>query len=150
MSYYWQSHQRHFANGRLAWYAEPADADFWHRHWQAKLQQGYLHEAARCDLSRDEMGRVLLRELPRQARRPETRRSIVPTRCLFGTDDPAIHISMASPETVQADAYELEPVPGCGHFIADERPDLVRLALVDMAERHATPSAAPDLTPDRG
>lgn len=65
MSYYWQSHQRHFANGRLAWYAEPADADFWYRHWQAKLQQGYLRDAASCDLLHDEMGRVLLRELPR-------------------------------------------------------------------------------------
>lgn len=63
--YYWQSHQRHYTNGRLAWYAEPADADFWHKHWEAKLQDGYFQNAEARDLTQDEMGRILLRELRR-------------------------------------------------------------------------------------
>jgi pimeloyl-ACP methyl ester carboxylesterase len=59
----------------------------------------------------------------------------VPTYCLFGTDDVAIHVSLASPETAQADDYDLERVPGCGHFVADERPDLVRDRLVALVAR---------------
>jgi pimeloyl-ACP methyl ester carboxylesterase len=77
----------------------------------------------------------LLRELPAGARNTETRRSHVPTYCLFGTDDVAIHVSLASPETAQADDYDLERVPGCGHFVADERPDLVRDRLVALVAR---------------
>ena len=52
---------------------------------------------------------------------------------LFGTNDAAIHVSLASAATANADDYRLEPVPGCGHFIADERPELVRSRLVDLA-----------------
>lgn len=78
-----------------------------------------------------------LREIPANARTPEIRRSRVPTYCLFGVDDVAIHISLASAETANADSYELERVPDCGHFIADERPDLVRDRLVALAGRVA-------------
>jgi pimeloyl-ACP methyl ester carboxylesterase len=74
-----------------------------------------------------------LREIPANAGRPEERRSIVPTRALFGTRDAAIHMSLASAETANAEDYRLEPVPDCGHFIADERPDLVRLRLIELA-----------------
>lgn len=74
-----------------------------------------------------------LREIPANARHPELRRSIVRTRVLFGTDDLAISPSLASASTAQADDYQLELVPGCGHFIADERPALVRERLVSLA-----------------
>ena len=67
----------------------------------------------------------LLRELPALGRRPETRRSHVPTLAVFGTDDVAIHVSLAAAATADADDYRLEQVDGCGHFIADERPELV-------------------------
>ncbi len=48
-----------------------------------------------------------------------------PTRLVFGTEDFAI-----SPRAVEgfepyADDMRLELVPGCGHYIADERPELV-------------------------
>jgi pimeloyl-ACP methyl ester carboxylesterase len=79
-----------------------------------------------------------LKEIPANARKPELRRSTVRTRCLFGTDDVAIHVSLASAETANAEDYQLEQVPGCGHFIADERPDLVRArltSLIDLAAR---------------
>lgn len=73
-----------------------------------------------------------LREIPVNARRPETRRSHVPTRALFGTDDVAIHVSLAAAETANADDYRLERVPGSGHFIAEERPALVRERLIAL------------------
>lgn len=75
----------------------------------------------------------LLRELPALVRRPERRRSTVPTRALFGADDFAIHHKLAAAETANADDYTLELVPNCGHFIVDERPDLVRTHLVELA-----------------
>lgn len=79
-----------------------------------------------------------LRELPAAARHPERRRSTVPTLALFGTDDAAIHPSLAAASSAQADDYRLELVPGCGHFIADERPTLVRERLVALAAQANT------------
>jgi pimeloyl-ACP methyl ester carboxylesterase len=78
-----------------------------------------------------------LREIPRNARHPETRRSAVPTHALFGVDDAAIDKSLASAETANADDYTLELVSGCGHFIADERPDLVDQRVTTMVAQHA-------------
>ncbi len=74
-----------------------------------------------------------LREVPASWRRPERRRSTVPTRALFGAEDRAIHPALAAEATARADDYRLELVAGCGHFIADERPDLVRRRLVALA-----------------
>jgi len=73
---------------------------------------------------RDTYRTFLTRELLRQSRR-ETRRSSVPTLCLFGTGDVAVSTRLASPATALADDYRFEPVEGCGHFIVDERPELV-------------------------
>ncbi|MBB5918650.1 pimeloyl-ACP methyl ester carboxylesterase [Nocardia transvalensis] len=74
----------------------------------------------------------LLRELPAR-RRPETRRATVPIRALFGTDDGAIHHSLAASETANADDYTVEYVPACGHFLPEERPALVRTRLESLA-----------------
>jgi pimeloyl-ACP methyl ester carboxylesterase len=74
----------------------------------------------------------LLRELPSGAREPEARRATVPIRALFGMADFAVHHSLASPETAQADDYTFEPVES-GHFVIDERPDLVRAKLIAFA-----------------
>ncbi|WP_460696423.1 alpha/beta fold hydrolase [Nocardia thraciensis] len=81
----------------------------------------------------------LLREMPAQ-RRPERRRATLPIRALFGIDDGAIHRSLASADTAIADDYTVEYVSGCGHFIPEERPDLVRARLLELAaatERHS-------------
>jgi pimeloyl-ACP methyl ester carboxylesterase len=43
-------------------------------------------------------------------------------------------VSLAAESTANADDYRLETVSGCGHFVADERPDLVRARLVELAE----------------
>jgi pimeloyl-ACP methyl ester carboxylesterase len=85
---------------------------------------------------RDTYRTFLLHELPAAARRPETRRSVVPTRALFGVADTAIHWSLASPSSARADDYALEIVPDCGHFVADELPGLVRERLVALASAH--------------
>lgn len=78
----------------------------------------------------------LLRELPTAARHPEQRRATVPIRVLFGMSDPAVHPSLASPRTANAADYTFEPVDA-GHFIVDERPDLVRARLIALANETA-------------
>ena len=75
----------------------------------------------------------VLRELPAAARSPETRRATVPIRALLGTEDFAIHRAMASPGTALADDYTLELIPGCGHFLPEEAPEIVRRRLVELA-----------------
>jgi pimeloyl-ACP methyl ester carboxylesterase len=85
---------------------------------------------------RDTYRTFLLREMPRGARHPETRRATVPIRALFGDRDAVIHKSMVAPETANADDYTLETVD-CGHFIIDERPDLVRAKLIALADETA-------------
>jgi pimeloyl-ACP methyl ester carboxylesterase len=49
----------------------------------------------------------------------------VPTLLLFGEDDFALRPSLLAGWEKHADDMKVELVPGCGHFIADERPDLV-------------------------
>lgn len=78
-----------------------------------------------------------LQEIPERARNPETRRSTVPTLCLFGVEDAAIHVSLAAAETANADDYRLERVEGCGHFLADERPDLLHERVAAIAREHS-------------
>jgi pimeloyl-ACP methyl ester carboxylesterase len=90
---------------------------------------------------RDTYRTFLTRELPAGLRHPEVRRSAVPTRALFGRDDRALHWSLASAETARADDYTLELVDGCGHFLVDELPELVRARVVDLAR--AFPPVAP-------
>ncbi|HJZ37325.1 MAG TPA: alpha/beta hydrolase, partial [Solirubrobacterales bacterium] len=52
-------------------------------------------------------------------------RLTVPTRLLFGTDDTALRPHLLAGYQRHADDMRVELVPGCGHFIADEKPDLV-------------------------
>jgi pimeloyl-ACP methyl ester carboxylesterase len=53
------------------------------------------------------------------------KRLSVPTRLVFGEDDFALRPSLLAGYEEHADDLEVELVPDCGHFIADERPDLV-------------------------
>ncbi|MEU6560296.1 alpha/beta fold hydrolase [Nocardia nova] len=78
-----------------------------------------------------------LKELPAAGRHPERRRATIPIRALFGTGDAAIHRSLAAAETARADDYTIEYVGGCGHFIPEERPDLVRSHLLDVVAETA-------------
>jgi pimeloyl-ACP methyl ester carboxylesterase len=52
-------------------------------------------------------------------------RLTVPTRLVFGTDDPVLRPELLAGYERHADAMEVELVDDCGHFIADEQPELV-------------------------
>ncbi len=71
--------------------------------------------------------RTFLRyEIPAAMRgRYAGQRLTVPVRMLFGTDDAVIRRPMVDGFREHADDVQITEVPGCGHFIVDERPDLV-------------------------
>ena len=57
----------------------------------------------------------------------------VPSRLVFGTRDPVLTTRAAQDAAAQTDHLELELVPDAGHFVVDEKPELVAdrlLALV--------------------
>ncbi|HEX7826159.1 MAG TPA: alpha/beta hydrolase [Mycobacterium sp.] len=84
--------------------------------------------------ARDTYRTFLVREIPKSARNPELRRITAPVRVLFGTEDFAVHQSLADPATASgADDYTFDPVDA-GHFVIDERPDLVHAKLIALAE----------------
>jgi pimeloyl-ACP methyl ester carboxylesterase len=67
-----------------------------------------------------------LNEVPAMVRGKYMRsRLTVPTLLLFGEDDFAIRPSLLAGYEKHADDMRVELVPDCGHFIADEKPDLV-------------------------
>jgi pimeloyl-ACP methyl ester carboxylesterase len=68
----------------------------------------------------------------------------VPTLLLFGTDDFAMDPGLLEGYERHADEMRVELVPGCGHFIADERPDLVGERAVEFL---AAPVATEPPTP---
>ena len=49
----------------------------------------------------------------------------VPTRLVFGTRDPVLTTRAAEDAAAQTDNMELELVPDAGHFVVDEKPELV-------------------------
>lgn len=63
-------------------------------------------------------------------------RLTVPTRLVFGTGDPVLRPELLAGYERHADEMSVELVPDCGHFIADERPDVV--------EKHARELFAPN------
>ena len=86
--------------------------------------------------ARDTYRTFLLRELPAAGLGPAPPRATVPIRCLFGLGDNAVHPSLAAEDTADADDYKLDAVDA-SHFIVDERPDLVRAALIALAQETA-------------
>jgi pimeloyl-ACP methyl ester carboxylesterase len=62
---------------------------------------------------------------PIAAGRYEGERLTVPTLLLFGEDDFVLRPTMLAGYQHHADRMRVELVSGCGHFIADERPELV-------------------------
>ena len=67
-----------------------------------------------------------LRETPPIMRgRYAHKRLTVPTRMLFGTDDKALRPEVLDGYERHAEDMEVEFIEGCGHFPADEMPELV-------------------------
>jgi pimeloyl-ACP methyl ester carboxylesterase len=97
--------------------------------WDEATLRAFAGNLAEPDRARAcvQMYRVFnLREMPAIVRgRYAGRRLTVPTLMLFGTDDAALRPELVDTSQRHADEMRLEQVEGCGHFIADERPDLV-------------------------
>ncbi len=67
-----------------------------------------------------------LREAPAILRgRYADQKLTVPTLLLFGIDDIALRLELLDGYERHAEEMEVELVDGCGHFIADEQPELV-------------------------
>lgn len=85
-----------------------------------------FREPARARASQLVYREFLLRELlPAMAGRYRRTRLTVPTHLLFGEEDDAIDTGLLSGTEPFCDDLKIELVPGVGHFIVDERPDLV-------------------------
>jgi pimeloyl-ACP methyl ester carboxylesterase len=77
--------------------------------------------------------RSYLRAFARAMRRPyTTERLATPTLLLFGTGDHFVTRTLIPGWEAHADEMRVEIVPGCGHFIVDERPELV----IERARSH--------------
>ncbi|MGI8461000.1 MAG: alpha/beta fold hydrolase [Solirubrobacterales bacterium] len=87
---------------------------------------GQFAEAERARASVAYYRTFQLRELPALVRGRYARTRLeVPTRLLFGTGEAVMSPAMLEFRPENAADLVVELVPGAGHFIADERPDLV-------------------------
>lgn len=81
----------------------------------------------------------LLRELPRLKKgHYRSQRLTVPTRILAGVADPVIRADILAGFEPYADDMSVEIVERCGHFVAEEQPDLV----IERARELFGPAAA--------
>jgi pimeloyl-ACP methyl ester carboxylesterase len=70
--------------------------------------------------------RSFLGELPAVVRGRHSATALsVPTTLVFGVRDPVLTARGARDAAAQTDSMELELVPDAGHFVVDEKPDLV-------------------------
>jgi pimeloyl-ACP methyl ester carboxylesterase len=85
-----------------------------------------FQEPARARASAELYRNALLREVPRTLLAKNRRsRLTTPTLLLFGTDDKVMVPASLEGYERRADDMRVELVPGAGHFIVDERPELV-------------------------
>lgn len=98
-------------------------------HWTEEELDCYAESFRRHDhaLASSHVYRsFLLRELPRLKKGfYRSQRSSVPTRILAGDADPVNRADILTGFEPYADDMSVETVERCGHFIAEERPDLV-------------------------
>ena len=74
-----------------------------------------------------------LRELPALFRGRYSAADLrVPSRLVFGARDPVLTARAAQVAAAQSDSLELELVPDAGHFVVDERPELVADRLLGL------------------
>jgi len=88
---------------------------------ELRVYSGVLHEPARARASVQLYRTFLLREAGRTPRG----RLHVPTRIMAGAKDPAIPPVLFEGAERDADDLAVEILPGCGHFVPEERSDLV-------------------------
>jgi pimeloyl-ACP methyl ester carboxylesterase len=88
----------------------------------ARSFQAPDHAAAASRLYRS----FLTRELPRLRRgHYRSRRLTVPTRILCGEADPVVRPEILAGYEPFAEDMSIEAIEGCGHFIAEEKPEIV-------------------------
>jgi pimeloyl-ACP methyl ester carboxylesterase len=98
--------------------------------WTAEDVEAFvapLREPERAQATKQLYRTFLLREFgPVAAGRYHKHRLTVPTKLLFGRDDFAITKRLLRRDTSEfADDFTIEFIPDTGHFIAEERPELV-------------------------
>jgi pimeloyl-ACP methyl ester carboxylesterase len=94
---------------------------------------GSIRTADRARASQALHWQYVLHDIPRLALgRFREQRLAVPTLILFGTDDFALSPRVLSGGERHADELTVRLVADCGHYIADERPDLVAAAVLEF------------------
>ena len=74
-----------------------------------------------------------LRELPALFRGRHSAAGLrVPSKLVFGARDPVLTTRAAKEAAAQSDSLDLELVPDAGHFVVDERPELVADRLLGL------------------
>ncbi len=63
---HWQDRHRHVSNGRMAWYGDPGNEQYWYEYWKARLTPDYYTSAEANDLTSDQLGKVLLQAMSPQ------------------------------------------------------------------------------------
>jgi pimeloyl-ACP methyl ester carboxylesterase len=80
--------------------------------------------------------RSVLRELPALVRGRYSAANLrVPTKLVFGVRDPVLTARAAKDAAAQTDSLELELVPDAGHFVVDEKPELVADRVLGLLPR---------------
>ncbi len=99
----------------MRWTAEELDC-------YARSFQSRSHALASSHVYRS----FLVRELPRLKKgHYRSQRLTVPTRILAGEADPVIKADILAGYEPYADDMSVEILSGCGHFVAEEKPDIV-------------------------
>ena len=92
---------------------------------EAEVYAERLREPARAEATQLLYRGYVSSVLARRARSYEGLRLTVPTRLLVGRRDQAVPEVVVEGFEQHADDMALELVDGCGHFLPEERPDLV-------------------------
>jgi pimeloyl-ACP methyl ester carboxylesterase len=100
------------------------------RSWDPQVRDAFLGQfadPARVHASVQLYRSFQIHELPRVlAGRYRKLRLRTPTRLLYGVDDPVVVPAQFANHERNADEMTVELVPDCGHYIADDRPEIVR------------------------
>ena len=60
---HWQDRHRHVSHGRIAWYGDPGNEQYWYEYGKARLTPDYYASADANDLTSDQLGKVLLQAM---------------------------------------------------------------------------------------
>jgi pimeloyl-ACP methyl ester carboxylesterase len=100
---------------------------------EAEVYAERLREPARAEASQELYRSYVRSALAMSARRPyQGMRLTVPTRLLVGRRDQAVPEVVVQGFEPHADDMAVELLDGCGHFLPEERPELVVRRAVDL------------------